>query len=350
MSNYESRPERHRVGMRQGAAVVALGLASVLVLVAYSGVLAAQDATVTTWSVSATTISMDDSGNAWYSDGARTSIARLEPMATSTVTTWPIPVGGSTSDGTTVFSSSTQKVHFGEYISRPGLASYAIGRLDPATDTFTEWPFGGWDVISIAVDTSGDVWFGGSVCCYFPLISRLSTADNTVTTWQLPTAEGDWVRGIVPAPDGKVLFTIDLPGRVAELDPATGNVTLWPLDFNPIASSGSRAAYLHADDGLWFPGTDRIARFNRATNELKVWNLAGVATVGSIGVDTLGRPVIGGQVSSVAPLQGAARVDPATGVPTMWAHTSNAIRGTVVDANDAIWQNTSDLKIHRIEP
>ena len=31
MSNYESRSERHRVGMRQGAAVVALGLASVLV-------------------------------------------------------------------------------------------------------------------------------------------------------------------------------------------------------------------------------------------------------------------------------------------------------------------------------
>ena len=92
-----------------------------------------------------------------------------------------------------------------------------------------------------------------------------------------------------------------------------------------------------------------MARFDRS-NELKVWDLTGVATVGSIGLDSLGRPVAGGQVSPASPLNDAVRIDPATGVPTMWPYTNTGIRGTVVDGADDIWQNTTDLKIRRIDP
>ena len=343
-----------RIWIRRLTASAAVGLALVLVATAYSGMLGAQDATITTWSVSARGVEPDGSGNIWFADGAKTGIARLQPSTstTSTVTTWPIPPGGTTVDGGAGFDSTAGIFYFGESIGRPGLSSLAIGSLDPATDTFTEWPFGGgWNtIVSLTTDDAGNVWFGGSRCCWYPRIARLTPGDNTITDWEIPTAQGDWVRGIVPMPDGTVMFTLDFPGKVAQLDPATGNVTLWPLGFNAISSLGSKEAYVHSDGGFWFPGADRVARFDRSTNELKVWDLTGVATVGSIGLDSLGRPVAGGQVSPASPLNGAVRIDPATGVPTMWPYTNTGIRGTVVDGADDIWQNTTDLKIRRIDP
>ena len=236
-----------RFSPRRVAIVVSLTLAAVLVLLSYTGPLVAQDAEVITWSVSATTLWVDDaSGDAWFANGARTSISRLEPPATSTatttVTTWPIPVGGVTWDGTTVFGTTTQKLYFTERISRPGLSMDAVASLDPATNTFTEWPFTIWNILyALWPDSAGNVWFGGRIsCCWTAAIARLEPATNTITQWTLPENEGDSVRAIMPAPDGTVFFTFESftggeTSKIARLDPATDSVTLWPLAFPPLA-------------------------------------------------------------------------------------------------------------------
>ena len=343
--------------LRHAGIVASVTLAATFLLLGLSRVLEAKNATVTSWPVSATSVSVDDSGNAWFTGGSRTSISRLVPDTTSTVTTWAIPEGGSTWDGTTVYGTSTQRLYFAERISRPGLSSDAVALLDPATNTFTEWPFGTWsEVLALQPDTAGNIWFGGYFCCWFVIISRMTLADNTVTSWTLPEVEGDSPRGIVLAPDGHVFFTIDdfagnATRQVARLDPAPGNVTLWLLNFPPISAAGGPTLHMDASGRLYFPGADRVARLDPATNELTEWSMAGVATVSGMALDGQGRPVFGGQVSPSGPLYGVARLDPTTGLPTLWPFTGNTIRGVVVDDSDNMWVNTnSDLDIHRVGP
>ena len=321
------------VPLRRSAAVACVAVALVLTLLSFTRTLAAQDATLTSWTVAAADVYVDGSGDAWYGDNPRTSIVRLEPASTSTVTTWSIPAGGTYRDRTISVDTSTQTAYFAEFINRPNLFSFAIGSVDAATNDFTEWPLPAWptngNIHTLARDTAGNVWaVGDSACCgYDATVARLTPADNSVTQWTVPLADFNWAGDVLPMQDGTVFFTINNPGPVARLDPDTGNVTLWTLGFIPAIALGSRSLHADAAGDIWMFAGDRVVRLNTTTNVLTTWSMSGIAVLTALELDGEGRPVFGGVVSAAAPVNGVGRLEVSTGLPTMWPFTSSGDPG-----------------------
>ena len=338
------------VSPRRVGIVACVGLAVFLVLLSLAPTLSALDSSLTTWNVSARDVYVDDSGDVWFADSGRTAIVRLKPGPTSTLTTWPVPAGGTYFQWARTVSvdTSTQTVYFAEIINRPGLFSRAIGSLNTTTNDFIEWPFSGFSEIhTLNRDSAGNVWIAGHNNAD-AVVARLTPADNTVTQWVLPFAGFNYALDVLPMPDGTVFFTVFGPHHLARLDPANGNVTLWPLDFGPGLSPGSNNLHVDSAGDLWLSAGDRLVRLNPATDQMTTWPMTGIAVVTSHALDTQGRPVFGGQVASGSPIYGVGRLDVSSGLPTIWPFTAWGVRGVVVDSSDDVWVNTDDFKIHRV--
>ena len=344
------RTRQGGVSPRRMGIVACVGLAVLLVLLSLTPTLSAVDASLTTWNVLARDIYVDDAGDAWFAHRDQNAIARLKPGPTSTLTTWPIPAGGTYFQWSRTVSvdTSAQTLYFVEAINRPNLFADAIGSLNIATNDFIEWPVGGFSEIhTLNRDGAGNVWIAGHNNVD-AVVARLTPADNTVTRWVLPFAGFNYAVDVLPVADGTVFFTVFGPHHLARLDPATGDVTLWPLDFAPGLGPGSHNLHVDSAGDLWLSSGDRLVRLDPATDQMTTWPMDGVAVVVSHALDTQGRPVFGGQVSSSSPLHGVGRLDVSSGLPTLWPLTTWNVRGVVLDSSDNIWVNTGDFKLHRL--
>ncbi len=191
---------RARTGLeaaRRLGVVASLSIAVALSLLGVAQMATAADAQVTRWKMDAEDLYMDGGGNAWSSNQNNNKINRLAPVTstTSTITSWAMPEGGTTRVGSiTVFTTGSPaltKVFFLEYISRPGLTKRAIGSLNLSDNTFTEWIVDSWTssdyLRGLSHDASGNIWVGGRmfVSPYNPMIVKLDPATNTVTEWHI---------------------------------------------------------------------------------------------------------------------------------------------------------------------
>jgi streptogramin lyase len=95
----------------------------------------------------------DFAGNAYFSETSSNKIGRLEP-STNTVTEWGISSSGNSSARPTgiAFDPSTGTIYFTES------GTNKIGRYEPTTDRITKWDVGG-DPSAITVTSAGSVFY-----------------------------------------------------------------------------------------------------------------------------------------------------------------------------------------------
>jgi virginiamycin B lyase len=91
----------------------------------------------------------------------------------------------------------------------------SIGRLDPATGTFTDTPVTGSSPRRIAVGSDGKVWFTDR---FSHRVGYLDPSNNQVTQFDTLTPNAG-PEDIAAAPDGSVWFTQTLAGNVARITP-----------------------------------------------------------------------------------------------------------------------------------
>ncbi len=121
----------------------------------------------------------------------------------------------------------------------------AIGRLDPASGAIHLWPIPS-SPYSITVMPNGRIWFGATGA-----IGTIDPVSNQTTLYDLPYAQVQ-VFSLAVDTTGRIWFTEVLPGKLGMFDPATGSLTEIVV---PTISGNPPALYelvIDHQDTIWF--------------------------------------------------------------------------------------------------
>jgi virginiamycin B lyase len=188
-------------------------------------------------------------GMVWYTDQRNSFIGRLDPE-TGAFQDWPTPTRASGPHGITVAPDGG--------VWYTGNAAGNLGRLDPATGEIREFPTRGARDPHTLIVHRGAVWFtvqqGNAV-------GRLDPASGDVEVWPV---EPDGARpyGIVPAPDGTLWVALFGTNRLLRIhpdpQPAFESVEL------PDPASRPRRLVVDADGVVWYTDYPRgkIGRYD----------------------------------------------------------------------------------------
>ncbi len=246
-----------------------LGLCLAAGIVAGAGVatpLLAQNATHSKWTLpeDAYGLTLDPSGNIWTT--AFGDLYRLNP-GTNQLTTYSHAVAFGTSYGAA--SDSSGNIWFTNRVSD----QCRINKFDPTTRDIDSWTYTTSDCsgnYALAVDGSGDAWFGK-----LNAVARLTPGTDTITTWPLATTPCS----LDVDSSGKVWLLECATNTVGLLDPGTNNLKEWPAPGTQV-STRPRAISVDGSDRAWFgawnvfldPETvNVIARLDAASNEMTKW-------------------------------------------------------------------------------
>ena len=100
-----------------------------------------------------------------------------------------------------------------------------IGRVDPATGAFKEYPLKveNSGPHGLVADREGNIWFTGNFAHY---IGKLNPKTGAVTEYQMPDAKAEDPHTAVFDANGMLWFTVQVGNFVGRLDPKTGKVEL----------------------------------------------------------------------------------------------------------------------------
>lgn len=106
-----------------------------------------------------------------------------------------------------------------------GQRANVIGRLDPATGTFKEWPLptphsGPHGLVP---DRDGNIWYTGNSVA---LIGKLDPKTGQITEYKMPDPAARDPHTPIFGPDGLLYFTVQGGNFVGRLDPKSGAITL----------------------------------------------------------------------------------------------------------------------------
>ncbi len=143
--------------------------------------------------------------------------------------------------------------------------------------SYVEYDFpapGGMGPWSAVEDKNGMLWIpyygkGNAVV-------RLNPDTAEMTTFKLPFAKTAGIHSVIPAADGTIWFVETAMGKIAHLDPATGEISEFQ---NPPLPDGKRtgAHTIRVDErGLvWVSGGPAISMFDPKTSEFHHYDLGG---------------------------------------------------------------------------
>ena len=100
-----------------------------------------------------------------------------------------------------------------------------IGRLDPASGAFKEFPLKADNSgpHGLVADSEGNIWFTGNFAHY---IGRLDPQTGEVKEYKMPDKKAEDPHSLVFDPDGILWFTVQVGNFVGRLDPRSGKVEL----------------------------------------------------------------------------------------------------------------------------
>ncbi len=136
-------------------------------------------------------------GNVWFTDHG--AIGRLTPGGAITEFSQGVPAGETPADSIVVGSDGAL------WFPLTGVASHAIGRLDPATGMITHYATAA-DASSVVEGPDGNVWFLGGAAQ--PAIGYV-TPTGAVTEITSGFNVGASIEALAPGPDGNMWFLDD---------------------------------------------------------------------------------------------------------------------------------------------
>jgi virginiamycin B lyase len=219
---------------------------------------------------------VDKQGIVWTTGNGNGTIGRLDP-ASGRFTEYPVPTRGGgphtlviTSDGVIWFTMQSGN---------------KIGRLDTrAGGPITEYKTSGGPY-GLALDKAGNVWF-----CRMgeDKLGRLDPKTGQMS--DLATGRGSQPRRIAAAPDGMMWVTFYGNGKLAKLDPAAAKIVKeYQL---PAGNAGPYAVNVDGAGMVWVNeiNTDTVVRFNPANEDMRVVKLPSKnAGIRKMAVDAAGR-------------------------------------------------------------
>jgi len=191
-----------------------------------------------------------------------------------------------------------------------GQLANKIGRLDPATGTFKEYPVNPMSAPhGLLQDKDGNVWFTGN---FRGFIGKLDTKTGEVTEYKLPDPKARDPHTLVMDHNGVIWFSVQGGNFVGRLDPTNGDIKLvspptanarpygmavnsknevFFVEFGapkvatiddamhireyqlPSANSRPRRIAISPDDMVWYTdfSLGRLGRVDPNTGEVKEW-------------------------------------------------------------------------------
>lgn len=202
---------------------------------------------------------VDKQGIVWTTGNGNGTLGRLDP-ATGKFTEYPTPSKGGgphtiviSSDGVLWFTMQSGN---------------KVARFDTKTNgPITEYPSSGGPY-GLALDKAGNVWF-----CRMGdhKVGRLDPKTGQMS--EISTGPGSLPRRIAAAPDGMLWVTLYGNGKLAKIDPAAMKIVkVYPL---PAGDAGPYAVNVDGAGMVWANeiNTDTVVRMNPATEEMRVVKL-----------------------------------------------------------------------------
>lgn len=258
-SGGRTSPERPNAPSKSGSCAAALILALAL------PVYAADNATLTEWSLPTVTseplnvLPASDS-LVYVAERQVSRIGRLD-LNNNQLVEWPL-ASGSYPHG---MIQSNGKIVFGE---QGGLAG-AIASLNPDTNQLTEWPIASIQVPypEHVAEGLGGIYFTES---FGNRIGRINLTNNQLREWPLPAQTGFNLNGITVNTAGNEVWVVEiLAKKIARLNVQTNLLSEWNLShFNLLSHLKFYQGSIYFVDSAG----NRLGRLNPATNILTEWS------------------------------------------------------------------------------
>lgn len=200
-------------------------------------------------------------GAAWVTDGGLNAIVRVD-QNTEEVLTFPLPADAGNANLNTATFDANDILWF---TGQNGI----YGRLDPATGQMKVFDApGGRGPYGIATTPSGDVYYASLAGSY---VGRVDLASGAATVLELPTP-GQGARRVWSDSGGRIWVSEWNAGRLASLDPVTGEWREWPL---PGERPMPYAVYVDEADMIWLSdfGANALVRFDPLEEEFQSFPL-----------------------------------------------------------------------------
>jgi virginiamycin B lyase len=220
-----------------------------------------------------------------------------------------------------------------------------IGRLDPATGAFKEFPLKVADSgpHGLVSDSAGNIWFTGNFAGY---IGKLDPHSGTVAEYKIPgNGKEDDPHTAVFDSHGTLWFTMQVANLVGRLDPKTGKVEVKQV---PTADSHPYGIAINSKGEPVFCefNSNKLAKINPKTLEITEFMLPASARPRRMAIDSSDRVYFtdyaGGNLGVLDPASGAVKMWPSPG------GAQSAPYGIVITPDGKVWYSESGVKPNTI--
>ena len=219
-----------------------------------------------------------------------------------------------------------------------------LGRLDPATGKFQEFPLKtpNSGPHGLVADRSGNIWYTGNSAA---LIGKLDPRSGAVTEYKMPDPTNDDPHTAIFDAQGMLWFTEQGGNKIGRFDPRSAKV-----EFKEVKTADSHpyGIAINGKGVLYFCqlGTNKIGRIDPKTMEITDYALPASARPRRLAIaadDTVYfTDFKGGNLG---------RLNPATGAVKMWAspggHDSGPY-GIAITSDGMVWYSESGVKPNTI--
>ena len=215
-----------------------------------------------------------------------------------------------------------------------------LGRLDPATGAFKEFPLKGSNdgPHGLVADRDGNIWYTGNFAAH---IGKLDPRTGQVTQYKMPDAKAEDPHTAVFDAQGILWFTVQVGNMVGRLDPKTGKVELKEV---PTRDARPYGIQINSKGVPFFCefGTNKMASIDPRTMQIKEYPLPEGSRPRRMAISADDKIYFtdyeGGNLG---------RLDPESGTVKMWPSPGGSGSnpyGIVISPDGMVWYSESGVK------
>jgi virginiamycin B lyase len=214
-----------------------------------------------------------------------------------------------------------------------------LGRLDPATGDFKEYPLKGENdgPHGLVADREGNIWYTGNFAAH---IGKLDPRSGQVTQYKMPNAKAEDPHTAVFDAQGILWFTVQVGNMVGRLDPKTGKIELKSA---PTKDARPYGIQINSKGIPFFCefGTNKLAKIDPHTMEIKEYPLVE-------GTRPRRLAIASDDAVYFTDYEGGnlGRLDPVSGAAKMWSSPGGAGSnpyGITITPDGMVWYSESGV-------
>jgi virginiamycin B lyase len=214
-----------------------------------------------------------------------------------------------------------------------------LGRLNPATGDFKEYPLKGENdgPHGLVADREGNIWYTGNFAAH---IGKLNPRSGEVTVYKMPNGKAEDPHTAVFDAQGTLWFTVQVGNMVGRLDPQTGKIE---LQLAPTKDARPYGIQINSKGIPFFCefGTNKLGKIDPQSMHVAEYPLAE-------GVRPRRLAIAADDKVYFTDYQGGnlGRLDPTSGAAKMWPSPSgagSAPYGITITPDGMIWYSESGV-------